>query len=136
WDVARARKECDGVVQAKPDSAEAAYLRGRLLFEQGKYEEAEKAYAEAAERGAAKAVENDARLAKAAAEETKDNEVFESAHFVVRTRPGRDTLLAPYALEALEKAYAGLTQDLGVEPGQKIRVEIYDSARSLAHVSP
>jgi len=54
----------------------------------------------------------------------------------VRTRPGKDTLLAPYALEALEKAYAGLTKDLGIEPAHKIRVEIYDSAKSLAHVSP
>ncbi|MFL5277997.1 MAG: peptidase MA family metallohydrolase, partial [Myxococcales bacterium] len=101
------------------------------------YDDAAKAYAEAAERGFGKgALESDARLARAAAEETKGNEVFESAHFQIRTRPGKDTLLAPYALEALEKAYAGLTKDLGVEPAHKIRVEIYDSARSLAHVSP
>src|SRR5207253_2399876 len=99
-------------------------------------DEAAKAYAEAQERGAGSAPENDARLARAAAEETKGNEVFESAHFVLRTRPGKDTLLAPYALEALEKAYTGLTKDLGIEPPQKVRVEIYDSARSLARVSP
>ena len=137
WDVAGATKALDELVQARPDSPEAAYFRGRLLFEQGKYEEASKAYAEAAERGLGKgALESDARLAKAAAEETKGNEVFESAHFSIRTRPGKDTLLAPYALEALEKAYAGLTKDLGIEPAHKIRVEIYDSARSLAHVSP
>jgi len=136
WDVAGAAKALDELIQAHPGSAEAAYFRGRVLFEQGKYDEAAKAYAEAEERGAGSALENDARLAKAAAEETKGNEVFESAHFVLRTRPGKDTLLAPYALEALEKAYAGLTKDLGIEPSQKVRVEIYDSARSLAHVSP
>jgi len=136
WDVAGAAKALDELIQAHPGSAEAAYFRGRVLFEQGNYDEAAKAYAEAEERGAGSALENDARLAKAAAEETKGNEVFESAHFVLRTRPGKDTLLAPYALEALEKAYAGLTKDLGIEPSQKVRVEIYDSARSLAHVSP
>ena len=136
WDVAGAAKALDELIQAHPGSAEATYFRGRVLFEQGKYDEAAKAYAEAEERGAGSALENDARLAKAAAEETKGNEVFESAHFVLRTRPGKDTLLAPYALEALEKAYAGLTKDLGIEPSQKVRVEIYDSARSLAHVSP
>jgi tetratricopeptide (TPR) repeat protein len=136
WDLAGAAKALDELVHAHPGSAEAAYFRGRVLFEQGKYDEAAKAYAEAQERGAGSAPENDARLARAAAEETKGNEVFESAHFVLRTRPGKDTLLAPYALEALEKAYAGLTKDLGLEPQQKVRVEIYDSARSLARVSP
>ena len=137
WDLQGAGKALDELVQHHPGSAEAAYFRGRILFEQGRYEEAAKAYAEAEARGAGKgAVENDARLARAAAEETKGSEVFESAHFTVRTRPGKDTLLAPYALEALEKAYAGLTKDLGIEPAHKIRVEIYDSAKSLAHVSP
>ena len=137
WDLAGAGKALDELVQEHPDSAEAAYFRGRLLFEQGRYDEAAKAFADAGTRGAgSSALENDERLAKAAAEETKDNAVFESAHFVVRTRPGKDTLLAPYALEALERAYAGLTKDLGIEPGQKIRVEIYDSAKSLSRVSP
>jgi len=137
WDLSGAGKALDELVQEHPHSAEASYFRGRLLFEQGKYDEAVKAYADAEQRGASKgAVENDARLARAAAEETKGAEVFESAHFVVRVRSGKDTLLAPYALDALEKAYAGLTKDLGVLPPHKVRVEIYDSARSLAHVSP
>src|SRR5215813_6259361 len=137
WDLPGAGRALDELVQEHPGSTEASYFRGRLLFEQGKYDEAVKAYAEAEQREGSKgAVEQDARLAKAAAEETKGFESFESAHFVVRTRPGKDTLLAPYALEALEKAYTGLTKDLGVDPGHKVRVEIYDSAKSLAHVSP
>ena len=136
WDLAGAGQTLDELAQEHPDSAEAAYFRGRLLFEQGHYEEAAKAYGEAEERGAGRVVESDQRLARAAAEETKGDEIFESAHFVVRTRPGKDTLLAPYALEALEKAYAGLTKDLGIQPAHKIRVEVYDSAKSLAHVSP
>jgi len=136
WDVAAAGKALDELVQEHPQSAEASYFRGRLLFEQGRYDEAVKAYAEAEQREGSKGAEQDARLARAAAEETKGSETFESAHFVVRTRPGKDTLLAPYALEALEKAYAGLTKDLGIDPDHKVRVEIYDSAKSLAHVSP
>src|SRR5204863_364979 len=124
WDVAGAGKALEELVQEQPESAEAAYYRGRLLFEQGKYDEAVKAYADAEQRGAGKgAVEQDARLARAAAEETKGTELFESPHFALRVRAGKDTLLAPYALEALEKAYAGLTKDLGVDPAHKIRVE-------------
>lgn len=148
WDVPGASRAVDELVQDFPDSPEAAYYRGRILFEQGKYDEAVKEYGEATQRGVTpgsfdalarrgqSVVEGDLRLARAAAEETKGDDVFESEHFVLRTRPGKDALLAPYALSALEKAYAGLTRDLGVSPPQKIRVEVYDSAKSLAHVSP
>ncbi len=148
WDVPGAQRAVDELVHAFPGSPEAAYYRGRVLFEQGKYDEAVGQYSEASQRGVTPGsfdslahrgqsiVENDLRLARAAAEETKGDEVFESEHFVLRTRPGKDTLLAPYALNALEKAYAGLTRDLGVSPSAKIRVEVYDSAKSLAKVSP
>jgi tetratricopeptide (TPR) repeat protein len=148
WDLQGAARGVDALMQQAPGSAEAAYFRGRLLFEEGKYDEAVKAYAEVnareatpgsyeslSRRGSA-AVENEIRLAKAAAEETKGDQSFESEHFTLKTRPGKDTLLAPYALDALEKAYAGLTKDLGVTPSAKIRVEVYDTAKSLAHVSP
>jgi len=147
WDLPGSSRAVDELVHSFPDAPEAAYYRGRVLFEQGKYDEAVKAYSEASQRGATPGsfeslthgesmVENDARLARAAAEETRGDAVFESEHFTLRTRPGKDTLLAPYALPALEKAYAGLTRDLGVAPAAKIRVEVYDSAKSLAHVSP
>jgi len=141
WDIAGASQALDALVHEHPDTPEAAYYRGRVLFEQGRYGEAAKAYAQAQERGAGAgefegALQSDLRLARAAEEETKGDEVFESEHFTLRTRPGKDTLLAPYALHALEKAYVGLTQDLGVKPAEKIRVEVYDSAKSLAHVSP
>src|SRR5205085_10702180 len=141
WDVEGASRVLDELMHAHPGSPEALYFRGRVLFEQGRYDEAVKAYAQAQERGAGAggfegAIENDARLARNAAEETNGDESFESEHFVLKTRPGKDTLLAPYALAALEKAYAGLTKDLGLQPAAKIRVEVYDSARSLARVSP
>jgi tetratricopeptide (TPR) repeat protein len=141
WDIQGASRGVDELMQARPDSPEAAWFRGRVLFEQGKYDEAARAFAEAKERGEGPLAGilhrgEDERLARAAAEETKGDEVFESEHFIMRTRPGKDTLLAPYALKALERAFAGLTKDLGIAPGAKVRVEVYDSARSLAHVSP
>lgn len=148
WDVPGAARVVDELSQHFPDAPETAYYQGRVLFEQGKYDDAARLYQEATQRGATpgsfdalahrsqSVVESDLKLARAAAEETRGDQVFESEHFVLRTRPGKDTLLAPYALSALEKAYAGLTKDLGVNPPGKIRVEVYDSAKSLAHVSP
>jgi tetratricopeptide (TPR) repeat protein len=141
WDIQGAARGVDELLHAHPDSAEGAYFRGRVLFEQGKYDEAAKVFHEAQEKGDS-AIQmllrrgDDEKLARAAAEETAGDAVFESEHFVISTRPGKDELLAPYALDALEHAYAGLTKDLGVSPAAKVRVEVYDSARSLAHVSP
>ena len=138
WDIEGAQRGLDDLLSHDGRSATAAYYRGRVLFEQGKYADAVAAYEEARSRGAGQidGFEIEARLARAVAEEVKGDEVHESAHFVVLTRPGKDSLLAPYALEALEKAYAALTQDLGVSPASKIRVEVYETPQALSRVSP
>jgi tetratricopeptide (TPR) repeat protein len=138
WDIEGAQRGLDELLAQDAASAAAAYFRGRVLFEQGKYGEAVAAFAEARSRGAGQieGFEAQAKLAQAAADEVKGDEVQESAHFAVYTRPGKDTLLVPYALEALEKAYSALTQDLGFAPAGKVRVEIYETAQALARVSP
>jgi tetratricopeptide (TPR) repeat protein len=138
WDLPGAQAAVDQLLHEAPQAPETAYFRGRVLFEQGKYEEAAKSLEEVQALGGreGRAAEGELRLAKAAAEETAGDDVHESEHFILRTPKGKDALLAPYALSALEKAYAGLTQDLGVHPASKIRVEVYESAKSLAHVSP
>jgi len=137
WDIEGARRGLDALLHQERASAIAAFLQGRVLFEQGEYQAAAKSFEEAVRRGAPPGdVESHLRLARAAAEEVKSDEVHESAHFVLRTRPGKDALLVPYALEGLEKAYAALTKDLGVSPPAKIRVEVYESAQALSRVSP
>jgi tetratricopeptide (TPR) repeat protein len=137
WDIEGARRGLDNLLHEDRTSAIAAFLQGRVLFEQGDYQAATKSFEEAVRRGAPPGdVDSHLRLARATAEEVKNDEVHESAHFVLRTRPGKDALLVPYALEGLEKAYAALTQDLGVSPPAKIRVEVYETAQALARVSP
>ena len=138
WDIEGAQRGLDELIAQDSGSVAAAYFRGRVLFEQGRYGDAAAAFAEARSRGAGKieGFEGQVKLAQAAADEIKGDEVRESAHFAVYTRPGKDTLLVPYALEALEKAYSALTQDLGHAPAAKIRVEIYETAQALARVSP
>ncbi len=140
WDLTSAQAAVDELLHEAPDAGETFFFRGRVLFEQGKYDEAVQEYEEAGKRelpprGQARLAE-EKRLAKAAAEETAGDDVHESEHFVLRTPKGKDALLAPYALAALERAFAGLTQDLGIKLTAKIRVEVYESAKSLAHVSP
>jgi len=138
WDIEGAQRRLDELTSEDRGSVAAAYFRARVLFEQGKYAESVAAFGEARSRGAAQidGFEAQARLAQAAADEVKGDEAQESAHFVVYTRPGKDALLVPYALEALEKAYAALTRDLGYSPPAKVRVEVYETAQALARVSP
>ncbi len=138
WDIEGAQRGLDELTSEDRGSVAAAYFRARVLFEQGKYAESVAAFGEARSRGAAQinGFEAQARLAQAAADEVKGDDAQESAHFVVYTRPGKDALLVPYALEALEKAYATLTRDLGYSPPAKVRVEVYETAQALARVSP
>jgi len=138
WDIEGAQRGLDELTSEDRGSVAAAYFRARVLFEQGKYAESVAAFGEARSRGAAQVngFEAQVRLAQAAADEVKGDEAQESAHFVVYTRPGKDALLVPYALEALEKAYATLTRDLGYSPPAKVRVEVYETAQALARVSP
>lgn len=135
WDIAGAQAGVDELLQKDPGSTETVYFRGRVLFEQGKYDEAVRQF-ELAQQAGLTRLEEELRLAQAAAAEVKGDEVHESAHFTLRTRPGKDALLVPYALSALERSYEALTKDLGYAPKDKVRVEVYESAQALARVSP
>ncbi len=135
WDIEGAAKVLTKLSSRFPDGPEANWLRGRVLFEEGSYEEADQAFAKAESLGRF-SFELDRKLARAAAEEVRGAAVYESAHFVLRTKADKDALLAPYALDALERAWAALTRDLGYEPPGKVRVEVYESPQALARVSP
>ena len=137
WDIDGAQGLLQQLEARAPGAAETAWLRGRVLFENGDYDAAAKAFESAKSLGASfSSLEEDLRLAKATAEVVRGAPVVESEHFTLRAKAEKDRLLAPYAFDALEKAYAALTADLGYQPAHKIRVEIYDSAETLAKVSP
>lgn len=61
-------------------------------------------------------------------------ETRESEHFSLRL-PARDVFLAPYALDALEKAYKELGSDFGLYPENKVPVEIYPTRESFSKAS-
>jgi tetratricopeptide (TPR) repeat protein len=138
WDIEAAASVLGELLSRFPVTAEASFLRGRVLFEQGRYEEAVKAYQEAQDRaeGGEHPFDQHLRLARNAAEEVRGARTVESAHFVFVAKADKDQLLAPHALAALERAYAALTQDLGYQPPSKMRLEVYDTPQALARVSP
>ncbi len=131
WDTLAARRIADALVAREPSDVGPQALLARVKFDQGDYagavaiaqrlgEDVDPAFAE---------------LARATLEETRGYQTRESEHFIFAFRPGKDAVLAPYGLEALEKQYAALEADLGYAPPGKVRVEVVDDAKALARVS-
>jgi len=133
WDVAAARAELDALSALAPEGTEPIhYYAGRVLLEEGRYAEAVTALEKA---GVADKPGSWLRIAQDTLAVTKDHVRSESEHFIVSHPPGKDAVLVPWALEALERARAALEQDLGYAPPGKVRIEFVNTARELSKVS-
>jgi tetratricopeptide (TPR) repeat protein len=74
-------------------------------------------------------------LAQAARDVTKDHVRAEGEHFVVSHPPGKDEVLVPYLVDALERQRGALSAALGYVPEGKLTVEIVKDVRELAQVT-
>jgi tetratricopeptide (TPR) repeat protein len=74
-------------------------------------------------------------LAQLTVDVVKNLKRFESPHFVLYLDDKRDGILAPYALDALEKSYTAIGAELGYYPKDKVRVEIAPDASSFNAIS-
>ena len=108
------------------------YVRGRMAFQLGLYEEAADAFVLAGQESNPGTF---LRLAEAGKRFLKTAQRFESAHFVLFVPEGKQAALAGYALETLEAQHAALKEALGFAPREKLRVEVVATARELAELS-
>ncbi|HEY3445520.1 MAG TPA: tetratricopeptide repeat protein [Myxococcales bacterium] len=129
WDTAGARKVADELLARSPDDRAALELAAHVRYEQGDYagsvELLDKIGSE----------DEFAHLARTTVKELKDHKSRESEHFVIYYREGKDAVLPPYALDALERQRTALATSLGYMPPGKVRVEVLDDIRSLSRVS-
>lgn len=133
WDLEAARSELESMAKFVPNDAETLqYYRGRIAFEEGRYEEAIRDLTAA---GIEDKQNSYLRLAKDTHEIVKAHQRVESEHFIFFYPPGKDEILAPYALEAMEAQRKALIEDLGYAPPEKIRVEVVNNALELSRVS-
>lgn len=135
--IEEAAAELETLVRARPHDPDVAFVDGDLLLHRGQYARAAERFAEAAKlRGRMGEEARQLRdLARATDETTRDYVSLRGKHFVVWHKPGKDDLLAPYALDTLEKAMAAVGDDLGWRPTEPVRVEIYPEVADLARVS-
>lgn len=133
WDIAGAKQELEALAKKMPKDAEPLrYFQGRVAFEEGRYADAVEALTAA---GIPDKEGSYLRLAKETLKVTEGHQRIESEHFIFLYPPGKDELLAPYALETLEAQRDALQKDLGYAPSGKIRVEVVNDARELAKIS-
>lgn len=119
--------ERDGVEEPR-----ALAAIGDVRFHQGDYEAAVRYLSRASAAGAPAPL---AALAQSTLEETRGFVAAASEHFVVRTPPGKDEVLHPIALWALEEAFKQLSVAFDYRPTHKIVVDVLHDARGLAGVS-
>jgi tetratricopeptide (TPR) repeat protein len=133
WDLESAKTELAALEKLAPADVEPlAYYQGRIAFEEGRYDDAAKLLEKA---GLTDKPGSWVRLTKDTGAIVADYEKAESEHFIFLYPKGRDAVMVPYALEALENARAALEKDLGYAPPNKVRVEIVSTAGELAKVS-
>jgi tetratricopeptide (TPR) repeat protein len=109
-----------------------ALALGVLRFHEQRYEEAVSLLEQAAAAGMGRDWLEQARAARAV---TRHHVRAESAHFVVSHPPGKEEVLVPYLLEALEAQRAALLEDFGSVPDGKVVVEVVEDTRQLARLS-
>jgi hypothetical protein len=132
WNVPAAAQLAETARAAEPGSPAIAGLLGRVRLHQAAYVEAADLLAEAGP-GLDGGLGD---VARASAELLGNYRSQESAHFVFRYPAGKDEVLAPYALDALEKAWERIGRVVGLQPGgPKIVVDVVENAEALSRVS-
>ncbi len=133
WNIDAAKRELAALEALVPGDIEPlSYFRARIAFEDGRYADAVAFHEKA---GTPDKPLSYLRLAKDTLKVVGEHRRAESEHFIFQYPPGKDEVLAPYALEALEAIRAAMQEDLGHLPTGKIRVEVVNDARELAKVS-
>ncbi len=136
WRTAQAEEFAAKSIQEEPKSAAALEFDGRVKFYQGRYTEA----LASLDRALALDSKDQRRqamklLTQLTVDVHKSLKRHESAHFILFVDDKRDGILAPLALEALEKSYAAIGIELGYYPKEKVRVEIASDATSFNAIS-
>jgi tetratricopeptide (TPR) repeat protein len=131
--VEGARAALAPVQAAHASEPAVAFAGGLLRFHEQRYAEAVELLETA---GPDDDPEGPLALARAAREVTRNHVRTESENFVISVPRGKDEVLVPYLVDALERQRSALAEDLGWVPPGKVAVEILNDVKELARVSP
>ena len=140
WRTDDVRDQLAPLLKASPDDLSLRYIEARLLFLEGRYQDAlGKLDGLIGDFGE---VVPDRLLSMRGlvldtynALATFDEIVSPDGRFLIRFT-GRDRLLVPYVLDVLDRADEALSKDFNFKPRGQVLVEIYPEIKYLAAVSP
>jgi len=132
-ELAAARENVERLLASNGGDPRVRLLGGVLRFHEQRYGEAVELL-EGAGGGRFGGIDYLA-IARAARDVTKSHVRTSSEHFTVSTPPGKDEVLVPYLLEALEAQRQALESDLGRVPPGRVVVEVLNGVRELARIS-
>jgi tetratricopeptide (TPR) repeat protein len=136
WLVGDARRIAERLMADDPDDPAVLRLAARVKFHEGAYPQALKLLdqADASIGRPPDGSEDDflRRVVTAARDITRDYDEARVGSVIIRTPPGKDAVLVPYAAEALESALAALSKDLAYPIEPPILVEVYPGPEELA----
>jgi tetratricopeptide (TPR) repeat protein len=136
WHIAKAEELAARLIRENAKSPLGYDIDARVKFYQGRYADA------IASSDRALAIDSSDKRRQAwklfsqlTLDVVKSLKKFESAHFVLYLDDRRDGILAPYALETLEKSYEAVGAELGYYPKEKVRIEVAPDASMFNAIS-
>jgi len=131
-DVGAAEALVEPVLREHPADRTAETVAGLVRFYEQRYGEA----VDLLEKGGFSTGNTDyLGLARAARDITRDHARFEGEHFIVSYPRGKDEVLVPYVLEALEGQRRALEDDLGWAAPGKVTIEFLNDTHELSRMS-
>lgn len=135
WRIDEARELALQALRVAPTDPAVLALMANVKFHLSDYAGANELFERARAGGAPEFLLRDQEFSKAAELATRGYEERYSDHFIVRFVPGKDELLAAWALETAEAARERIGELLGWRPKSRVVIEIYPGASTLAQVS-
>ncbi|MCB9653427.1 MAG: hypothetical protein H6729_04745 [Deltaproteobacteria bacterium] len=135
WRVSEARAIAERLHVEHPEHPLTLALVAEVKLNMSDYAGAVDFFDRAARAGAPKQVLFERTAAEAAERELASYEERVSDRFVVRYRPGKDEVIVPAAIETLERAEEKIGALFDWRPSDRIVLELYPSANTLAEVS-
>ena len=129
WRVAEARRLADRLLAENPENGNAKAFDAHVLFFEGRYGDSLRRLGELGVEGPFR------DLVRATEEATRGFRSRASEHFELLWEDPKDEVLIEPGLQALEAARKTLAEELGFEPQERVRIEIYPTVASFTAVS-
>lgn len=136
WQIEEASAVADKLLLTDPENPYVRFFAGEVRFYEGNYQESLSFLKEALkEPDIAQQGQKFYDFVDKIYQTTSRFKEAKTEHFLFRYIEEKDAILVDYALDALEKAYNAIGNDLQYFPGKPVLVEVFPDAESFCTIS-